>query len=100
MKNATVNIEDIRQFLYREARLLDEKKWEEWLTYYDEDCPFWMPSWDDDGQLISDPQREISLIYYPDRRSLDAEDVTGLKPVTEAADAQLLCVVGERSVSL
>ena len=54
MKNATVNIEDIRQFLYREARLLDEKKWEEWLTYYDEDCPFWMPSWDDDGQLISD----------------------------------------------
>ena len=25
MKNATVNIEDIRQFLYREARLLDEK---------------------------------------------------------------------------
>ena len=29
MKNATVNIEDIRQFLYREARLLDEKKWEE-----------------------------------------------------------------------
>lgn len=25
MKNATVNIEDVRQFLYREARLLDEK---------------------------------------------------------------------------
>ena len=25
MKNATVQIEDIRQFLYREARLLDEK---------------------------------------------------------------------------
>ena len=34
MKNATVNIEDVRQFLYREARLLDEKKWEEWLACY------------------------------------------------------------------
>ena len=35
MKNTSVSIEEIRQFLYREARLLDEKKWEEWLTCYD-----------------------------------------------------------------
>ncbi len=57
MKNTSISIEEIRQFLYREARLLDEKNWEEWLTCYDEDCPFWMPSWDDDGELISNPQR-------------------------------------------
>ncbi|MGP5209529.1 benzoate 1,2-dioxygenase small subunit [Psychrobacter alimentarius] len=71
MKNTSISIEEIRKFLYREARLLDEKNWEEWLTCYNEDCPFWMPSWDDDGELISDPQREISLIYYPDRRGLE-----------------------------
>lgn len=71
MQDSTVNIEDVRQFLYREARLLDEKNWEEWLKCYHEDCPFWMPSWDDDGELVSDPLREISLIYYPDRRGLE-----------------------------
>jgi benzoate/toluate 1,2-dioxygenase beta subunit len=30
-----------------------------------------MPSWDDDGKLVSDPQREISLIYYPTRQGLE-----------------------------
>ncbi|SJM73004.1 benzoate 1,2-dioxygenase small subunit [Psychrobacter piechaudii] len=71
MESGNINIENVRQFLYREARLLDEKKWEEWLDCYDENCPFWMPSWDDDGELVTDPQREISLIYYPDRGGLE-----------------------------
>jgi benzoate/toluate 1,2-dioxygenase beta subunit len=30
-----------------------------------------MPSWDDTDQLITDPQREISLIYYPSRQGLE-----------------------------
>lgn len=30
-----------------------------------------MPSWDDDGSLVTDPQREISLIYYTDRQGLE-----------------------------
>lgn len=65
------DIETIRQFLYREARFLDEKNWKDWLACYDEDCPFWMPSWDDDGSLVDNPETEISLIYYPDRRGLE-----------------------------
>lgn len=58
-------------FLYREARLLDERQWDEWLTTYAEDATYWMPAWDDDDQLTEDPQSQISLIYYADRSGLE-----------------------------
>jgi len=62
---------DIQTFLYREARLLDDEQWDEWIELYHPDAVFWMPSWDDTDQLITDPQREISLIYYPSRQGLE-----------------------------
>ena len=58
-------------FLYRESRLLDDEQWDEWLDCYDRNAVFWMPSWDDDDTLTGDPQREISLIYYPSRQGLE-----------------------------
>lgn len=58
-------------FLYREARLLDDQQWDEWLECYHPEAEYWMPSWDDDDRLIEDPQREISLIYYPNRQGLE-----------------------------
>ena len=30
-----------------------------------------MPSWDDNDELVTDPQRDISLIYYPNRGGLE-----------------------------
>lgn len=61
----------IQAFLYREARLLDDKQWDEWLTLYAESAEFWMPAWDDSDELTTDPQREISLIYYASRAGLE-----------------------------
>lgn len=58
-------------FLYREARLLDDRQWDEWLTCYSPKATFWMPAWDDDDQLVEDPQRQVSLIYYPNREGLE-----------------------------
>ena len=58
-------------FLYREARLLDDREWDEWLTCYAPDVTYWMPAWDDDDQLTEDPQSEISLIFYPSRDGLE-----------------------------
>jgi len=58
-------------FLYKEARLLDDRQWDEWLECYDANAVFWMPAWDDDDRLTEDPQREISLIYYPSRDGLE-----------------------------
>lgn len=67
----TINYEQIQAFLYKEARLLDDHQWDEWLDLYCQDVEFWMPSWDDDNTLTSDPQKEISLIYYPSRDGLE-----------------------------
>lgn len=58
-------------FLYREARLLDDRQWDEWLTCYAPDVRYWMPAWDDDDQITEDPQSEISLMFYPDRDGLE-----------------------------
>ncbi|WP_025126625.1 benzoate 1,2-dioxygenase small subunit [Pseudomonas sp. PH1b] len=61
----------VRDFLYREARYLDDKDWDSWLELYAADATFWMPSWDDSDQLTEDPQREISLIWYGNRSGLE-----------------------------
>ncbi len=66
-----LTIEDLRQFLYREARFLDDKEWDNWLALYAPDVQFWMPAWDDDDKLVSDPAREVSLIYYPHKGGLE-----------------------------
>ena len=67
----SMNYLDIQAFVYREARLLDDREWDEWLECYSKDVSFWMPAWDDDDRLTEDPQREISLIYYPSREGLE-----------------------------
>ena len=69
--SAGVDKSRICDFLYRESRLLDDERWDEWLTCYHPEAVFWMPSWDDDDTLIDDPQHEISLIYYPSRQGLE-----------------------------
>ncbi len=58
-------------FLYREARLLDDREWDDWLTCYAPDVTYWMPAWDDDDQITEDPHSQISLIYYPSRDGLE-----------------------------
>jgi benzoate/toluate 1,2-dioxygenase subunit beta len=67
----TLSVEDARQFVYREARLLDDKDWEKWLALYAPDAEFWVPSWDDDDELVTDPQTEISLIWYGHKGGLE-----------------------------
>lgn len=66
-----ISIEQVNKFLFREARYLDDEQWDDWLTCYAPEAWFWMPAWDDDDQLTTDPQSEISLIYYPDRQGLE-----------------------------
>jgi benzoate/toluate 1,2-dioxygenase subunit beta len=67
----TFNHSAICAFLYREARHLDEREWDQWLALYATDVEYWMPAWDDDDQLTEDPHSEISLIYYGDRNGLE-----------------------------
>ena len=71
LAGGTVGVEAVRQFLYREARFLDDREFETWLECYHPDVEFWMPAWDDDGELTTDPNNEISLIYYSNKGGLE-----------------------------
>lgn len=57
--------------LYREAALLDEGAWDDWLALYTEDAVFWVPAWRDELTPTADPDSELSLIYYEGRRGLE-----------------------------
>src|SRR5262245_3002993 len=66
-----LSYEAIQAFLYQEARAQGEKRWDDWLACYADDVEFYMPSWDDDDKLTTDPHNEVSLIYYPSRQGLE-----------------------------
>src|SRR5262245_12613877 len=50
----------------REARLLDELRFDEWLTMYAPECSYWVPGTPEGG----DPRREIA-ISFDDRRRME-----------------------------
>ena len=66
-----VSVNEVEQFVYREARYLDDREFDKWLECYAPDAEFWMPSWDDDDRLTEDPQTEISLIWYGHKGGLE-----------------------------
>jgi 3-phenylpropionate/cinnamic acid dioxygenase small subunit len=51
--------DSVERFLYREARLMDEHRYEEWLGLWAEEARYWVPCNDDD----IDPTRQVSIIY-------------------------------------
>jgi 3-phenylpropionate/cinnamic acid dioxygenase small subunit len=54
-----VDRQAVEQFLYREARLMDESRYEEWEALWADDGVYWVPCNDDD----SDPNNQVSIIY-------------------------------------
>ena len=54
-----VDHEQVRQFLYYEAQLMDEHRYDEWLALWAEGALYWVPSNRDE----IDPKREVSLVY-------------------------------------
>jgi benzoate/toluate 1,2-dioxygenase beta subunit len=57
----------IAQFLYREARLLDERRFEEWAVLFTDDGIYWAPT----DPAATSPDTSVSL-FFDDRRSMDA----------------------------
>jgi 3-phenylpropionate/cinnamic acid dioxygenase small subunit len=55
-----------RRLLEREARLLDQLRFEEWLALYAPECIYWVPATPSGG----DPRREVA-ISFDDRRRLE-----------------------------
>ena len=66
MKPAQIASAQIASFLIMEARLLDERRWEDWLALFTDDGWYWVPI--EENQ--SDPKTTISLMY-DDRKLLE-----------------------------
>jgi 3-phenylpropionate/cinnamic acid dioxygenase small subunit len=49
----------VEKFLYREARLVDEHCYDEWLSLWSDDGIYWIPC----GHEDTDPLRQVSIIY-------------------------------------
>ncbi|QAY95526.1 ring-hydroxylating dioxygenase subunit beta [Methylovirgula ligni] len=49
----------IERLLYREARFLDEHRFDEWLDLYSSDAIYWIPA----GHFDIDPEEHVSIIY-------------------------------------
>lgn len=58
--------EKVENFLYKEVRLMDENRYEEWLTLWAQECLYWVPSNKEDVN----PKNEVSIIYS-DRATLE-----------------------------
>ena len=54
---ARVSPAEAEQLLIRECRLIDERRFEEWLAMFSPDCRYWLPITE------GDPDVEPSLIY-------------------------------------
>lgn len=66
----TLSLQDAEAILYREAEYLDESRWDDWLDLYAEDACFWIPAWKNETETTTDPDTELSLIYYKGRNNL------------------------------
>ncbi|HEY5065753.1 MAG TPA: aromatic-ring-hydroxylating dioxygenase subunit beta [Xanthobacteraceae bacterium] len=58
--------DEFRRLIEREARLLDQLRYEDWLKMYAGECIYWVPS----TPTAGDPRREISVMF-DDRRRLE-----------------------------
>lgn len=52
-------LEEVQNFLYREARLLDERAFEDWIGLFTDDGTYWIPTKPDQA----DPYERASIMY-------------------------------------
>jgi len=82
---------DVEQFLFREARLADEHRYEEWESLWTDDAIYWVPA---NGENI-DPETEMSIVY--DNRSrigLRVRQLLSGKRYTQDPRSSLRRIVG------
>lgn len=107
-------LKELEQFLFLEARLIDEQRWEEWNDLYTEDGEYWVPA--TPGQ--PDPGNHLSLMYetgllravrlkrfrHPNAFSLNPKPrsvhLVSNVMLDEYDEASSMCVVNSRFIML
>ena len=78
-------IREVEQFLYREARLLDERRLHEWVELFTEDVRYWMP---------------MRSNRYPAESKAIGRLAQEHEPETERAQAEELAILDETKATL
>jgi 3-phenylpropionate/cinnamic acid dioxygenase small subunit len=92
---------DVEAFLYLEAELLDDRRFDEWLALYAADATYWIPQGPDadpryDVQLMLDDRRRLrervlrlsgGHAYSQDPPSRTVHLISNVRVVAEEADA-------------
>ncbi|CAI8043638.1 Biphenyl 2,3-dioxygenase subunit beta [Geodia barretti] len=76
------NLQEIEQFLYREARLLDNRQFHQWLELLAEDVRYWMPCGHPD-----EAQQDPRDLTEPDELVVIDEDMDSLRRRIERLDS-------------
>jgi 3-phenylpropionate/cinnamic acid dioxygenase small subunit len=79
--HASLTRTDVEAFLYAEARLQDEHRYDEWEALWEDDAVYWVPAGGDD----LDPTLHVSYIY--DNRRRISSRIRQLKTGTRHAQA-------------
>jgi len=53
------DIRELEQFLFHEARLIDEQRWDEWNDLFTEEGEYWVPASPEQADAIN----HVSLVY-------------------------------------
>ena len=62
---------EVERFIFEEAALVDQGRWQAWLDMYTEDMVYWAPSWVNEQEMTTDPEGEVSIIYMNSRKELE-----------------------------
>ena len=89
-------LREIEQFLYREARLLDNRQYHQWLELLAEDLRYWMPlrssRYAPDSKAVAsldEAQRESRELSAPDELAIMDETRESLRRRVERLDSGL-----------
>ena len=62
---------EVTRLVYREAMLLDRRRWDDWIAMFTEDAVYWVPAWKNEEETTDDPDGQLNLIYLRNRGGLE-----------------------------
>src|SRR5204862_6804952 len=81
-------LREVEQFLYREARLLDERRFDEWLDLFTEDVRYWMGARANRYPRISKAISILSPNRYVEDDKTRADELSILDETKETLSAR------------
>ncbi len=53
MTDKTILQIEVERFIFEEAALIDQARWQAWLEMYTEDMVYWAPSWVNEQEMTT-----------------------------------------------